>query len=106
MHRAEFVRAASSSNSFSDSTAVPGTENRREAARPRNATQRRGTSMNIYCDSVMEDTKRREKLYGGSIFLYSPSPAARRLCAFARELLETAFAPHDPRTIQQYLPVE
>lgn len=62
--------------------------------------------MNIYCDSVMVDAKRREKLYEGSIFLYSPSAAARALCDFARELVEAAFAPHDPRTVQRHLPVE
>lgn len=62
--------------------------------------------MNIYCDSRMNDAQRREKLYRGSVFLFSPSPAAQRLCAFARELVEAAFAPHDPRTAQNDVPVE
>lgn len=62
--------------------------------------------MNIHCDSKLDDAKRREKLYDGSIFLYSPSPAGQKLCAFARELVEAAFAPHDPRTIHGHLPVE
>jgi hypothetical protein len=62
--------------------------------------------MNLYFDSKMDDAKRREELYAGSIFVYSPSPNAVKLCEFAQEMVETAFKPHDPRKIQDKLAVE
>jgi hypothetical protein len=62
--------------------------------------------MNLFCDSKMDDAKRREELYRGSVFLYSPSPGALKLCEFARELIEAAFHPHDPRKVQESMPVE
>jgi hypothetical protein len=62
--------------------------------------------MNLFCDSKMDDAKRREELYRGSIFVYSPSPAAVNFCEFARELVEEAFHPYDPRVVQQTMAVE
>ena len=62
--------------------------------------------MNLFFDSAMDETKRREELYRGSVLVYSPSPSALKLCEFARELVETAFHPHDPRKIQESMPVE
>jgi len=62
--------------------------------------------MNIFCDFEIDEAKRREELYRGSVFLYSSSPAAWKLCEFARELIEAAFDPYDPRTVQKNLPVE
>lgn len=62
--------------------------------------------MNIFCDYNAGEAQRREELYRGSVFLYSPSPAARELCAFARELVGEAFAPHNPLTVHRVLPVE
>jgi len=62
--------------------------------------------MNLFYDSKVDDTKRREELYRGSVFVYSPSPSALELCAFARELIEQAFSPHDPRNVQESLSVE
>jgi hypothetical protein len=62
--------------------------------------------MNLFCDSKMDDTKRRKELYSGSIFVYSPSPSALKLCEFARELVEAAFKPYDPRKIQENISVE
>jgi hypothetical protein len=64
------------------------------------------SSMNLYHDSKMDDRRRREELYGGSIFVYSPSPSALKLCEFAQELIEEAFAPHDPQKVQEHMPVE
>jgi hypothetical protein len=57
-------------------------------------------------DSTMTDDARRDEIYRGHIFLYSPRPAAMEICAFARELAEAAFAPLDPRMAQHELPVE
>jgi hypothetical protein len=62
--------------------------------------------MNIFFDSMMDDAKRREELYAGSIFVYSPSPSALKLCEFAQELVEEAFKPNNPQTIQNKIPVE
>jgi hypothetical protein len=62
--------------------------------------------MNLYSNSRMNDDRRRQALYNGSVFVYSPSPGALKLCALARELVEEAFHPHDPLTIQERIPVE
>jgi len=62
--------------------------------------------MNIYSDFSIDDRKRREELYAGSLFLYSPSPAALSFCELAREMIEKAFTPHDPLTVHRVLPVE
>jgi hypothetical protein len=57
-------------------------------------------------DANLSDLERRTRLYGGDIFLTSPRPAAKALVAFARELLEEAFAPLDPVEAQHDMPVE
>ena len=59
----------------------------------------------IHYDSGMDDESRREEIYSGQLFVYTPRPAALALCAFARELAEAAFAPLDPRTAQFELSV-
>jgi len=61
---------------------------------------------NVHFDARLADAERRRSLYAGDIFVYSPTPATLELCAFGRELIETAFAPHDPRHIHDKLPVE
>lgn len=62
--------------------------------------------MNIYVDSRMTDDARRQELYRGSLFVCAPSPSALNLCQLARELIEEAFHPLDPLTLQETLPVE
>ena len=62
--------------------------------------------MNVFCDSNLEDRERRDQLYQGSVLVYSASVKAVELCEFARELIEAAFHPFDPRTVQESLPVE
>lgn len=62
--------------------------------------------MNIFVDSKVSDETRRMQLYHGSIFSYSPSPSALRLCRFAQELIEEAFNPLDPLRIHESLPAE
>lgn len=61
---------------------------------------------NIFIDQSVADDRRRNLLYKGSLFLYSPSPAVKSLVAFARDLIEDAFRPYDPRMAQFELPVE
>ena len=52
------------------------------------------------------DDRRRENLYAGGLYMYSPGPAELELCAFARTMIESAFEPLDPRKAQYELPVE
>jgi len=60
----------------------------------------------VYFDRRMSDDERRQALYAGALFVYSPSPATERLCALGRSMIEAAFAPHDPRRIDCHLEKE
>jgi hypothetical protein len=60
----------------------------------------------VFFDAAVNDDARREQLYKGQLFVYSPSPSSRDLCAFAREMIEDAFGALDPREAQYSLPVE
>lgn len=60
----------------------------------------------IYLDSPMAEGERRERIYQGQLFVFSPRPAALALCELAREMLEEAFAPLHPPEAQSSLPVE
>jgi len=62
--------------------------------------------MNIYIDSKMADESRRKRLYDGALFVYSASPSSLRLCGLAREMLEGAFRPLDPRRLHMEVPAE
>lgn len=61
---------------------------------------------NIYFDSSMSDEERRQKIFEGDIFVLSPTAASLELCALAEEILKEAFAPYDPETAQDHMPVE
>jgi hypothetical protein len=58
---------------------------------------------NLYFDKSCTDQDRRAALYNGDIFVYSPMAATQALCALAREMIDRAFAPHDPATIDRHL---
>jgi hypothetical protein len=60
----------------------------------------------IYFDPQLRDDERRRRLYEGQLIVYSPRPSALAFCAFARGLLEDAFAPLDPCTAQHSMEVE
>jgi hypothetical protein len=60
----------------------------------------------IYFDSDIAPEERRKLLYAGDIFVFSPRPSTLALIDFARDLVETAFAPLDPRTAQFDMSVE
>jgi hypothetical protein len=60
----------------------------------------------IYLDSLLNDEKRRHRLYGGNLFAFSAGEGATKLSQLARELSEAAFAPHDPQVAQESLPAE
>ncbi len=57
-------------------------------------------------DRKLSDDERRERLFAGDLFVYSPSDASQELCALAREMLEEAFDPHDPELAQHHMAVE
>jgi hypothetical protein len=60
----------------------------------------------VFFDSKVSDEARRQYLYNGQIFVYSPCPSAIAMCKFAREMIEEAFAPLDPREAQYNMLVE
>jgi hypothetical protein len=57
----------------------------------------------LHFDSLCSDPDRRQRLFGGDLFVYSPTPCSRELVAFARELTEAAFAPYFPPDAQHHL---
>jgi hypothetical protein len=60
----------------------------------------------IYLDPAVNDEKRRLQLYSGDLFAFSAGESATKLAELARELSETAFAPHDPQVAQESMPAE
>jgi hypothetical protein len=62
--------------------------------------------MNIFIDSKINDDRRRNELYKGSIFFHAPCASAEKLCELARQLAEELFRPLDPRKIQDSLSAE
>jgi hypothetical protein len=60
----------------------------------------------IYFDNVRSAQDRRSGLYDGDIFVYSPSDVTAKLCELAKHLINEAFAPHDPQTIDRHLSME
>jgi hypothetical protein len=62
--------------------------------------------MNVYINSNATDQCRRSELYKGAIFIYESKLSVRKLCDFARQMIEEVFAPLDPRKVHERLPVE
>ncbi len=60
----------------------------------------------VYVDSTLSENERRNRLYEGDLFVFSPSKSSAALCQLARELSEEAFAPHDPEVAQESMPAE
>jgi len=64
------------------------------------------TNNTVYLDAPISDALRRERLYQGQLFVYSPIPETLAVRDFAAEMIEEAFAPLDPVTAQFEMPVE
>lgn len=64
------------------------------------------SNCSVFLDRELDDDSRRERLYQGHLFVYCKSPATAELIALAREMLESAFAPHDPQTVHRHRPAE
>lgn len=60
----------------------------------------------VLIDPALTEDQRRAATYQGRLLLLSPGAASRELIAFARVLIEEAFAPRDPQTAHRELPVE
>jgi hypothetical protein len=60
----------------------------------------------IYLDSQTPDEERRNRLYRGELFAFSPRVSAAELCELARELSEEAFGAYEPTTAHEELPPE
>jgi hypothetical protein len=60
----------------------------------------------ILFDPGVSDEVRRNRLYDGNIFVFSPRASSIALCDFARTMIEEAFKGLDPRTAQYDMTVE
>lgn len=60
----------------------------------------------VFFDPNVSDDERRTQLYNGQLFVYTATPGARKLVAFASELVEDAFGGRDPELAQHDMPVE
>jgi len=60
----------------------------------------------VYYDQDFSDKNRRESLYEGNLFVYSPTSTTLEFVKFARSLIQEAFGGLDPVTAQYELPVE
>jgi hypothetical protein len=60
----------------------------------------------VFLDQPLSDAARRKALYAGDLFVFSPNAASTKLVALACTMLEEAFAPHDPRSIDRQLGME
>ena len=60
----------------------------------------------VFFDAPMGDDARRERLYDGDFFVFSPQKSAAALCWHARDMIERAFGTVDPRKAQYAMPVE
>jgi len=56
-------------------------------------------TISIFFDVHISDERRRARLQAGDIFVCSETQGTRDLIALARDLLETSFAPRDPRSV-------
>jgi hypothetical protein len=60
----------------------------------------------VYHDSAASDELRRERLYDGQLFVFSPRESSRALCDHARSMIEEAFGEIDPLRAQYHMAVE
>jgi hypothetical protein len=60
----------------------------------------------IYVNADVSDDERRQRLFAGQLFVYTPRPSSLAFVQFARMLIEEAFAPFAPQSAQDHLSVE
>jgi len=59
----------------------------------------------VHHNSTFGDEERRTRQFAGDIFVHTALPGVLSLVEFAREMIEDAFAPFDPREAQYHMPV-
>jgi hypothetical protein len=72
----------------------------------RRLNQKGSRMSSVYFDPDLSDYERRQRLYAGDIIILSATPGTKALVSLAREMLEDAFAPHDPRVIHEHMAPE
>lgn len=60
----------------------------------------------VYYDAQVPDEVRRQRLFDGQLFVYSPRRSSMAFIEFAKTLIKEAFAPHDPEKAQYHMTVE
>jgi hypothetical protein len=60
----------------------------------------------VFVDATKTDAERRQALYAGQLFVFSPRPSILKLCQFAQNMIEEAFSGLDPLLAQFHMPVE
>jgi hypothetical protein len=60
----------------------------------------------VYVDAAVSDAVRRQRLYDGQLFVFTPRPSTLALIQHARTMLEEAFGDLDPMTAQYHMSVE
>lgn len=60
----------------------------------------------VFYDSTVSDDARRQQLYDGQLFVYSPRKSVLDFVSFARGMIEDAFGGKDPRAAQHDMAVE
>lgn len=60
----------------------------------------------ISIDTAKDDEARRARIYAGEILVRPPTPLSLEYCAFARTMLDAAFAPLEPQSAQYHMPVQ
>jgi hypothetical protein len=60
----------------------------------------------VYYDTAASDEVRRQQLFDGQLFVFSPRASILNFVAFARSMIEEAFGDLDPRTAQDEMEVE
>ena len=60
----------------------------------------------VYFDAAHEDGVRREHLYAGQLYVFSPRDSSRALCEHAREMIVDGFGGIDPLRAQYEMSVE
>jgi hypothetical protein len=60
----------------------------------------------VFFDSQITDDARRQALYDGQLFVYSPTKSSLELCQLAHSLSVEAFAPEDPKVAQHNMEVQ
>jgi hypothetical protein len=70
------------------------------------ASQDKAMNNTVYYDSAVSDDDRRQQLYDGQLFVFSPRRSIWNFVDFARSMVEAAFGDLDPRTAQDKMNVE